>query len=81
MPIARLSWIRLLALALATAAAATPVRAQQVGGGLTGVVRDATGRPIADASVTAIHTDTSVTRVAQTDTAGRYRLVPLPAGD
>lgn len=55
--------------------------AQNVGGTLSGVVQDATGGRVAGAVVAVVHAETSVTRSAASDEAGRYRLVGLTPGE
>ena len=52
---------------------------------LTGVVRDSTGASVPDVRVTAINTDTNLSRQAVTDSSGTYRIpalnpVALPDG-
>lgn len=56
-------------------------QAQQLGGGLSGVVQDASGGRVARATIVLVHTDTSVPRLATSDTTGLYRLVSLPPGE
>jgi hypothetical protein len=56
------------------------LNAQSVTSGLTGLVDDATGAPVAGAEVTAIHTPTSTTYHATTRSDGRYDFRGLIVG-
>jgi hypothetical protein len=48
---------------------------------MLGTVKDASGAVIAEAAVTAKHVDTGLSRTAQTDARGTYRIVALPIGE
>jgi hypothetical protein len=65
-----------LALPLCLAAASHA----QTTGTLSGTVEDEKGAAIAGASVTARQVETNVSRTAQTDGEGRYRLTSMPVG-
>jgi len=54
--------------------------AQEVTGSIRGVVTDPSGGAITDAQVTAIATETGLSRKATTDEQGAYLLVLLPVG-
>jgi hypothetical protein len=54
--------------------------AAQVTGTITGTVRDASGAVIPSAAVTAIHTETSVSRAVVTDGSGQYVLPQMVVG-
>jgi outer membrane receptor protein involved in Fe transport len=47
---------------------------------ISGTITDSSGAAVADASVTAIQTDTNLARTAQTNKAGQYQLLSLPIG-
>ncbi|HSE39877.1 MAG TPA: carboxypeptidase-like regulatory domain-containing protein, partial [Acidobacteriota bacterium] len=53
---------------------------QATGGSIQGHVTDDSGAPLPGATVTAVHTDTSLTRTATTDAGGYYRLPELRVG-
>ncbi len=59
--------------------ASLAVRAQ-VSASLSGRVTDSTGAVVSGAAVTAQNMDTSISRTAITDQAGRYELIALPVG-
>ncbi len=72
---------RLLSVAMAVALFFPPAAvAQQTLGGITGTVTDATGGVIANAAITAVGEQTSLTRTAMTNGAGTYTFVNLPIG-
>jgi hypothetical protein len=52
----------------------------QTTGTLSGTVQDEKGGAVAGATVTARHVETNVSRSAQTDSEGRYRLTSMPVG-
>lgn len=52
----------------------------QTTGSLSGTVQDEKEGAIAGATVTARHVETNVSRSAQTDSEGRYRLTSMPVG-
>ncbi|MEO7700595.1 MAG: TonB-dependent receptor [Opitutus sp.] len=56
------------------------VRAQVVTSGLTGLVRDTTGKPIGNASITAVHVPTNTTFKTTTSSSGQYNLRSLQVG-
>src|SRR5438270_7410365 len=72
------SWRILCLLTLITTLAA-PLAAQ-VTGTITGTVRDASGAVIPNAVVTAIQTETSLSRAVPTDGTGQYVLPQLVVG-
>src|ERR1041385_3925801 len=61
-------------------ASAAMAQAQSNAGDLQGTVRDANGAVVANASVTARNTATSVSREATTNDDGYYKIVNLPPG-
>src|ERR1044072_2547646 len=70
----RLLLAALLLLCLGVGAAA------QTTGRLSGTVQDEKGGSVAGATVTARHVETNISRTAQTDSEGRYRLTGMPVG-
>lgn len=52
----------------------------QTTGTLSGTVEDEKGGAVPGATVTARHVETNVSRTAQTDSEGRYRLTSMPVG-
>jgi hypothetical protein len=70
------AWACAAALALATGA----VTAQTPAGTIHGQVRDASGAPVAGATVTARNLTTGFRQSAVTDASGAYRIAALPAG-
>jgi hypothetical protein len=58
----------------------TSTQAQQTLGGITGTVSDTTGAVIADATVTVVNDQTSLTRTQTTSGDGAYTFVNLPIG-
>jgi carboxypeptidase family protein len=56
------------------------VCAQTVVGRISGTVKDASGAVVVNATVTATHTATNLSRTASTDNEGFYTLTNLPAG-
>ncbi|HVF41493.1 MAG TPA: carboxypeptidase regulatory-like domain-containing protein [Pyrinomonadaceae bacterium] len=58
----------------------TAVASAQTTGTLSGTVQDEKGGSVAGATVTARHVETNVSRSAQTDSEGRYRLTGMPVG-
>ncbi len=62
------------------AASAPAVYAQQTTAALRGVVTDASGKPVANATVTIIHTPSGTRDVTRTDSAGRYEATGLKVG-
>jgi hypothetical protein len=52
----------------------------QTTGTLSGTVQDEKGGAVPGATVTARHVETNVSRTAQTDSEGRYRLTGMPVG-
>ncbi|HEY7962714.1 MAG TPA: TonB-dependent receptor [Steroidobacteraceae bacterium] len=67
---------------LCALAAALTLRAADAAqfGALVGLVRDATGAPVAEATVTAVRTDGSATRATLTGSDGLYSFADLPPG-
>ncbi|MGH9861601.1 MAG: carboxypeptidase regulatory-like domain-containing protein, partial [Candidatus Acidiferrales bacterium] len=68
-------------LAFAAIATCPTVGAQAITATLEGKVTDASGGAIVGATVTATNTSTQITRSAQTDELGDYRIALLPAGE
>ena len=58
----------------------TAVAYAQTTGTLSGTVQDEKGGAVPGATVTARHVETNVSRTAQTDSEGRYRLAGMPVG-
>ncbi|HVF68748.1 MAG TPA: carboxypeptidase regulatory-like domain-containing protein [Pyrinomonadaceae bacterium] len=58
----------------------TAVAFAQTTGTLSGTAQDEKGGAVAGATVTARHVETNVSRSAQTDSEGRYRLTSMPVG-
>jgi len=59
---------------------ATPTRAQQTLGAITGTVTDASGAVLQAATVTVVGNETKLTRTQTTNTSGSYLFVNLPIG-
>jgi hypothetical protein len=57
----------------------SPIHAQ-VNAGITGIVNDTSGAPIASATVTTKNLETGAVRTATTDSTGRYLMFSLPVG-
>jgi flavin-binding protein dodecin len=57
-----------------------PLRAQDVLGGITGTVKDATGAAVPDATVRAQNIGTNLEVVQHTQTNGSYTVQNVPAG-
>ena len=78
MALRRIVVVALLALSFA----APPVAgAQNVAGGASGVVVDATGASLPGAVISVVHTETSVARRTTSDDSGRYRITSLAPGE
>lgn len=71
---------RLALFALALALVAVPATAQQYGS-LSGTVVDNQGQPLPGVTVTLSGPSMQGNRTAVTDTAGKFRFVPVPPGD
>lgn len=69
-----------LTLGLLAALATAPAFAQSTSAGLGGVVTDASGRPVAGAEVTIVHTESGTVSRAVTDDSGRYSARGLRVG-
>src|SRR5262245_19102918 len=63
---------------LALLIASTPALAQKTTGDVTGTVTDSTGALLPGTTVTAVCTETNLTRVATTDSQGGFRISELP---
>ncbi len=72
---------RLLAIVAVAALCSSPLLAQQTLGGITGVVMDASGGVIPNATVALTDEETSLTRTATTNGTGAYSFVNLPIGN
>lgn len=59
---------------------AVALQAQMTTAGMTGRVRGADGKPVAGATVTAVHTPTNASYTATTNADGRYYFRGLPVG-
>ena len=70
----------LFAGALAFVLALTPMRAQVVASGMTGVVTDGQGKPSSGVTVTATHVSTGTVYTATTGSTGRYNFRGLVVG-
>jgi len=72
--------VRWALLALLALTIGMPPAHAQVSASIRGVVTDASGAPVARASVEAKNLETEVVRTSSTDDAGRYLLLALPVG-
>jgi hypothetical protein len=89
-PLSSPAFMRIGALAIATRFAGAlllslvalpgPADAQDVGGAIVGIVRDASGRPLDAARVEILHEPTGYVVRAITTTVGRYAVFGLPLG-
>ena len=70
----------LFAGAFALSLTVLPAHAQVVSSGVTGAVVDGSGKPVAGASVTAVHTPTNTTFNAVTGSNGRFAFSGMPVG-
>ena len=57
-----------------------PALAQQITGDISGVVTDSTGAVLPNITVTALNTDTGLSRTATTSESGSFRIPQLPIG-
>src|SRR5690349_8560425 len=71
---------RLLILLSAVILAVAPSEAQITTTVIYGTVTDSTGAVVPNARVTAINSDTNLSRSAQTNSQGEYRIELLPIG-
>ncbi|MGB7549466.1 MAG: TonB-dependent receptor [Terracidiphilus sp.] len=71
---------RLLAIVAVVALCSSSLFAQQTLGGITGVVTDASGGVIPNATVTVVGEQTGLTRTIETNGSGGYSFVNLPIG-
>ena len=69
-----------LSLGLIVALAAAPAFAQSTSAGVSGLVTDAAGKPVAGAEVTITHIESGSVSKATTDGAGRYNARGLRVG-
>ena len=77
----RHSWVCLTLLLLAgTVSAVLPISAQTTNAAMVGIVTDASGGAVPNATVTATNTGTGVTRVVTSNDAGAFTLTPLIPG-
>lgn len=77
----RHSWVCLTLLFVAgTLCATLPLSAQSTNASIVGIVTDASGGAVPNASVTATNTGTGVNRVVTTNEAGAFTLTPLIPG-
>jgi hypothetical protein len=72
--VALLAWLAFAAFCLPS------LHAQLVSSGITGTLRDADGRPVAGATVTAVHVPTNATFRAATSEQGRFVFRGVPVG-
>jgi hypothetical protein len=72
--------VRILACAGLAVLAASVVEAQATQGSILGAVADSTGGAVVGASVTVTNQDTNISRSADTNTAGDYRIAGLGPG-
>jgi carboxypeptidase family protein len=72
--------IRCAVLALLLLTLLLPSAQAQVSASIRGVVTDASGAPVAQATVSAKNLETGVVRTTNTDDAGRYLVLALPVG-
>jgi hypothetical protein len=71
---------RTLLAAFALAICSAPSIAQVVSSGITGLVRDTAGAPVAGATVSVVHVPTNATSTAVTNQTGRFGIRGLPVG-
>ncbi len=71
---------KLLPMAIATLLVASPVLAQDTSSSISGRVFDASGQPIAGATVQIVHAPTGTTKTTTTDASGRYAAQGLRVG-
>lgn len=69
-----------LTLGLLAALAAAPAFAQSTSSGLSGVVTDSSGQPVADAVVVITHVESGTVNRSTTDASGRYNARGLRVG-
>src|SRR5262249_55057108 len=63
---------------LATVVASSPAAAQKTTGDITGTIADASGAILPGANISAVCTETNLTRTGVSDAQGGYRLSELP---
>src|SRR5215469_9536971 len=71
---------KLLPVAIAALLAASPVLAQDTSSTISGRVLDASGQPVAGATVQIVHEPTGTTKTTVTDASGRYTAQGLRVG-
>ena len=71
---------KLLPLAIATLLAASPVMAQDTSSAISGRVLDASGQPVAGATVQIVHEPSGTTKITTTGADGRYSAQGLRVG-
>ena len=71
---------KLLPMAIAALLAASPVLAQDTSSSISGRVLDASGQPVAGATVQIVHEPTGTTKTTTTDASGRYSAQGLRVG-
>jgi hypothetical protein len=70
----------IVVLALVSLFAVVRAQAQQTLGGITGTVTDSSGDALSDTTVTAVESQTQLTRTVTTNSTGAYSFVNLPIG-
>jgi hypothetical protein len=80
MKMQRLGWGMAIGALVALLCSANAARAQEVTAGITGAVTDATGAPLAGATVTARDMDRGTAWPTTTNTDGLYNILRIPVG-
>ncbi len=73
-------WMLAGLVALALLLGGNSARAQQITGGIAGIITDSASAVVPGASIKAVNTNTGFTRVVQSDSAGGYTMQYLPVG-
>jgi hypothetical protein len=76
----KLPTVRRTLLALLILTLGLPAAHAQVSASIRGIVTDASGAPVAQATVSTKNVETAVVRTTNTDDAGRYLVLALPVG-
>src|SRR3569833_2686745 len=73
-------WTKPLLLSVLFLTLASSVRAQVVGGSISGTVRDQAGAPLPAAKVTLVNKENGSERTLESDAAGRYAVASMAIG-